>query len=123
LVNVNVKQAREAEPYLARFEDDWATGQILRQYLNGKHKYEATKASGKVKMGGKQKQTTPGSPLQVSTGDSDNEINQANYGGRNGGCDDDRMSDDDEEYNDEWVGFTDDYDMGGTSEGSYDGSQ
>jgi hypothetical protein len=43
-----LKQAREAEPYLAMFEDDWATGQILRQYINGRRKYENAKASGKV---------------------------------------------------------------------------
>ncbi len=49
----HIKQAREAEPYLAKFEDDWATGQILRQYINGKQKYENAKANGKVKVGGK----------------------------------------------------------------------
>ncbi|KIM87081.1 hypothetical protein PILCRDRAFT_4301 [Piloderma croceum F 1598] len=40
--------AKEVEPYLAKFEDNWATGQILRQYINGKHKYEAAKARGTV---------------------------------------------------------------------------
>jgi len=47
----NFKQAREAEPYLARFEDDCVTGQIIRQYINGKRKYENAKASGRVKAG------------------------------------------------------------------------
>jgi hypothetical protein len=49
----NFKKAREAEPYLAKFEDDWATGQILRQYINGRHKYENAKSNGKLKVGGK----------------------------------------------------------------------
>ena len=57
-----VKQAREAEPYLARFEDDWATGQILRQYINGKQKYENAKANGRVTVGGKRKRANPTSP-------------------------------------------------------------
>lgn len=55
---VNIQQAREVEPYLARFEDDWATGQILRQYINGKRKYETAKANGKAKVGGKRKRTS-----------------------------------------------------------------
>ena len=62
LLLANVNQAKEAEPYLARFEDDWATGQILRQYINGKHKYETAKAKGKVKIGEKRKCTSPASP-------------------------------------------------------------
>lgn len=53
----NTRQAREVEPYLARFEDDWATGQILRQYINGRRKYENAKANGKVKVGEKRKKT------------------------------------------------------------------
>lgn len=38
------QQAREKEPYLKRFSDDWATGEILRQFINGKRKGENTKA-------------------------------------------------------------------------------
>jgi hypothetical protein len=59
----NIKQAREAEPYLANFEDDWATGQILRQYINGKQKYENAKANGRVRVGEKRKRTTSAGPL------------------------------------------------------------
>jgi hypothetical protein len=74
----NFTQAREAEPYLTRFEDDWATGQIIRQYINGKRKYENAKASGKVKNGVMQKGMTlawgPASDslnMRMSLGDSD----------------------------------------------------
>jgi hypothetical protein len=59
----NIKQAREAEPYLANFEDDWATGQILRQYINGKQKYENAKANGRVRVGEKRKRTSSASPI------------------------------------------------------------
>jgi hypothetical protein len=58
----NIKKAREAEPYLARFEDDWATGQILRQYINGRHKYENAKANGKLKVGVKRGYAGPSGP-------------------------------------------------------------
>jgi len=43
------------ELYLAKFEDDWVTGKILCQYINGKQKYENAKANGKVEVGEKQK--------------------------------------------------------------------
>jgi hypothetical protein len=65
----NIEQAREAEPYLARFEDDWATGQILRQYINGKRKYETAKANGKAKVGGKHKRTSTEQLLSPSDKD------------------------------------------------------
>ena len=67
-----MKQAREAEPYLAKFEDDWATGQILRQYINGKQKYENAKANGKVNIGGKGRRTSATRPSP-----SNDEIDQA----------------------------------------------
>jgi hypothetical protein len=63
----NVKQAREAEPYLVRLGDDWATGQILRQYINGNQKYENAKARGKVKVRAMRQQTSP--TLGTSKGD------------------------------------------------------
>ena len=63
----NFKQAREAEPYLARFEDDWATGQILRQYINGRRKYENAKASENVKAGVTRKGMVPAVPLMRPT--------------------------------------------------------
>jgi len=59
----NIKKAREAEPYLAKFEDDWATGQILRQYINGRHKYENAKANGKLKVGGKRRWAGSSDPV------------------------------------------------------------
>jgi hypothetical protein len=59
----NIQQAREAEPYLAKFEDDWATGQILCQYINGKQKYESAKANGRVRVGEKRKRTGSASPI------------------------------------------------------------
>ena len=43
-----INQAREAEPYLARFEDDWATGEIVRQFINGRRKTENVKAKKQV---------------------------------------------------------------------------
>jgi hypothetical protein len=49
----NCKQAKEVEPYLARFEDDWVTGQILRQYINGRRKYDTAKANGMGNSGDK----------------------------------------------------------------------
>jgi hypothetical protein len=60
VTSANSKQAREAEPYVAIFEDDWATGQILRQFINGRHKYENAKQNGKVKVGGKRKLASMG---------------------------------------------------------------
>jgi hypothetical protein len=83
----NIEQAREAEPYLARFEDDWATGQILRQYINGKRKYENTK----VKDGGKRNKTSP----------RDNDIEKATS---NTDSDDDSGGSEDEDE-DEWFGL------------------
>jgi hypothetical protein len=71
----NIKQARETEPYLARFEDDWATGQILRQYINGKQKYENAKANGKVKVGGKRNNTSPSEENIEQTPKSDDDSN------------------------------------------------
>jgi len=65
--STNIKQAREMEPYLARFEDDWATGQIVRQYINGKQKYENAKANGKVKVGEKRQRISAASTCLAST--------------------------------------------------------
>jgi hypothetical protein len=102
----NVKQAREAEPYLARFEDDWATGQILRQYINGKQKYEKAKANGRVKVGGKRERTSPASPTsdertQQLQSFNDNDIGLGSLGGgsNSGGSELDE---------DEWMGFDND---------------
>ena len=63
----NFKQAREAEPYLVRFEDDWAMGQMLCQYINGIQKYENSKASGRVKAGVTQKGMVLTVPLMRPT--------------------------------------------------------
>ena len=63
--STNIKQAREAELYLARF-DDWATGQIIRQYINGKQKYENAKANGKVKVGEKRQRISAASTCLAS---------------------------------------------------------
>jgi phage gp36-like protein len=85
----DIKQARETEPYLAKFEDDWATGQILRQYINGKQKYENAKANGKVTVGRKRNKTSP----------SDDDIEQAtsnSEGDNNGGG---------SEGGDKWLGL------------------
>src|ERR1700729_3634761 len=89
-----MKQAREAEPYLAKFEDDWATGQILRQYINGKQKYENAKANGKVNIGGKGRRTSATRPSP-----SNDEIDQATLTGN-----DDNGSWDGEDE-EEWTGF------------------
>ena len=83
----NIKQAREAEPYLARFEDDWATGQIVRQYINGKQKYENTKANGKVKVGEKRRRISAASPVANKHSKrlpslNDNEEGESFNGGR-----------------------------------------
>jgi hypothetical protein len=108
-----VKQAREAEPYLARFEDDWATGQILRQYINGKQKYENAKANGSVTVGGKRKRTEPTSLASSeriqqlpSFGDYDIGGNNSTNGGGS------------ELDEDEWMGFGNhDHDMGMNNNG------
>jgi hypothetical protein len=34
-------QARDVHPYLARFENDWATADIVKQYLRNRRKYVA----------------------------------------------------------------------------------
>jgi hypothetical protein len=87
------KQARESEPYLARFEDDWVTGQILRRYINGKRKYESAKANGMRNSGDKQQRTIG----RTNLGDSDNETDGSNdEAGSN--CDD----------GDEWAGINHD---------------
>jgi hypothetical protein len=101
LTLANLKQAREAEPYLAKFEDDWATGQILRQYINGKRKYENAKANEKVKVGVKRKSTSPPSPSahkrakRLPNSPSDEEIGRRS--------DDNSGSSEDDE--DEWTGI------------------
>jgi hypothetical protein len=108
VILANTRQAREAEPYLAKFEDDWATGQILRQYINGKHKYENAKANGKVKCGGKRIGTSSADP--VASGRSavrGIEIERDSVHGTiespSDGGDDDFNSD----YEDEWTGIYD----------------
>ena len=79
----NIQQAREAEPYLAKFEDDWATGQILHQYINGKQKYESAKANGRVRVGEKRKRTSPTGPnkRRQQLPSSGGEIERATFGG------------------------------------------
>jgi hypothetical protein len=37
----SIHQARDVHPYLARFENDWATADIVKQYLCNHHKYIA----------------------------------------------------------------------------------
>jgi hypothetical protein len=34
-------QARDVHPYLARFENDWATADIVKQYMRNRRKYMA----------------------------------------------------------------------------------
>jgi hypothetical protein len=88
----DIKQAREAEPYLARFEDDWATGQIVRQYINGKQKYENAKANGKVKVGEKRQRISAASPvankrskrLPSPNDDEEESVDDGFNGGSNG---------------------------------------
>ena len=100
----NIKQAREAEPYLAMFEDDWATGQILRQYINGKHKYENAKANGKVRVGEKRRWTSPTNSF-VNKPSTDDEIERASSDDHddNSHTGDDNGSD---KFDDDWAGFT-----------------
>jgi hypothetical protein len=104
----NVRQAKEAEPYLARFEDDWATGQILRQYINGKHKYEAAKARGQAKIGKKRTCTSLASPnkrMRLRPSGEEDEIDRVSSDGSN--SDDDQAGGNDGEYEgdeDEWTG-------------------
>jgi hypothetical protein len=97
----NVKQAREAEPYLAKFEDDWATGQILRQYISGKQKYENAKAKGTVKVGGKRKRSSSTSPALELLPNPNGEIERESL---YGGSDYDGHGEDHEDGN-EWGGF------------------
>lgn len=94
---------------LAMFEDDWATGQILRQYINGKRKYENAKVNGKAKVGGKRRWTSPTNSVAnehvdwlPSMGD---EIESASFdNGNDGGGDE--YDDNDGGDDDGWVGFT-----------------
>lgn len=39
--SANYEQARDIHPYLARFENDWATADIVKQYLRNRRKYVA----------------------------------------------------------------------------------
>jgi hypothetical protein len=116
----DTKQAREAEPYLAQFEDDWATGQILRQYINGKHKYENAKAGGKVKIGGKRKRATATyvsseqPPVDDETGRGLDNIDN------NGNSDIDNIGSDNYEEEDEWTGIRHDVDETSTFRGNDD---
>jgi len=116
----NFKQAREAEPYLARFEDDWATGQIVRQYINGKRKYENAKASGAM-TGMTWKGTIPTGPImrpisddnmRTSLGDRDGNSEEAEeedqWGGVYGFNNRDHEMDEEFEGNDEEEGSTPD---------------
>jgi hypothetical protein len=106
LLLANVNQAKEAEPYLTRFEDDWATGQILRQYINGKHKYETAKAKGKVKIGEKRRCTSPTSPnkcIKRRPGGGNDDMDRVSFSSSDskaGGNDAEH-----EDYEDEWAGI------------------
>ena len=46
--SAKIQQAREAEPYLVRFKNDWATGEIICQFINSRWQYEVAKANGKT---------------------------------------------------------------------------
>jgi hypothetical protein len=99
----NSIQAREAEPYLAKFQDDWATGQILRQYINGKQKYENAKAKGMT--GGKRKRTSSASPGANKRAKQPPSHNDEEVGRKTPF---DSGSDDNGEYSEneiEWTGF------------------
>jgi hypothetical protein len=37
-------QARERQPYLAQFENDWATADIVKQFLRSRRKYLVSEA-------------------------------------------------------------------------------
>jgi len=93
----NFKQAREAEPYLARFEDDWATGQIVRQYINGKQKYENVKASGAMTVGMTRKGTIPTGPIMRPISDDNMRMSLEDRDG-NG------EEEEEEEEEEEWSG-------------------
>lgn len=108
-----LKQAREAEPYLAIFEDDWATGQILHQYINGKRKYENAKASGKVTVRAERHRMAFRGPIVQLPSDNDEVEDGSGNGFGNEGEDED-----------EWLGITRfdgvDHDQMDTETGSLD---
>jgi hypothetical protein len=116
----NIKKAREAEPYLAKFEDDWATGQILRQYINGRHKYENAKANGKLKVGGKRGWAGSSDPVvskrfkQMPNASED----ESSFDKRFSDAEEDNDSEDNDE-DDEWNGM--DMVFGGSDSADVDG--
>ena len=108
-----------------RFEDDWATGLILRQYINGKQKYENAKASGKATVRGNLKRKRGLTPLSSNKRSkrlppADNEMEE--MGSDNGGTDREVEEADEVidnhgdhpryKYGDEVFGGGSDYEMG-----------
>jgi hypothetical protein len=105
----NCKQAKEVEPYLARFEDDWVTGQILRQYINGRRKYETAKANGMENGGDKRQRMSVASVTDQRINRHRHSVGSEKGGGDNGSDNEmDGSSGFDKtgsNYDDEWTGI------------------
>jgi hypothetical protein len=67
-------QARDVHPYLARFENDWATGDIVKQYLRNRRKYMARQSKQIVE----ESKVTQASKVNIEETDDEEASNESN---------------------------------------------
>ena len=105
----NSNQAREAELYLAWFQDDWARGEIVCQFINGRHKFETVKqkqgnVTGKCKRANNEK---PKAIKRCKSGPSE----ESDIDDNDGAGSDISGNSNDGANNDGWAGLIDNHGM------------